>query len=115
MDRKKVVLYDLQTGISINQIGVTNEQDMFLSTKFLGNSDMLAILEGRQYKNESESRFPWIYRDLKIRTLDEEGEESDQLSLEPFTIYQPALWYDSESQTLFFGHDQGWQKFKVSF
>ena len=92
-----------------------NKDNLFIAAAFLPPSDMVALEEGRPGSRPPKSDIPWIYDNIYIKTLDGKGAELDELPLNDITLYKPALKYNKDSQTLFIGHSNGWQLYRINF
>jgi len=115
MDKNVGYLIDLQTQAQIAKTTVKDDGNIYLSAVFMPPSDLLAIQDGRAKQGQHEGRTSWIFSNIRIKSLNDLGQEISDLPIEDISVERPALWYDQETGRLVIGHRQGWKIFKVNF
>jgi len=115
LDKDSGYLLDISSEEPVSKFKVKDVENLFMSATFLGSSGMLAVEEGKLIAALPGSPTPWAYTNVHIRTFDQKGIELDDRLLEKVKIYTSAIWYNDQSETLFIGHSNGWQLYRVNY
>ncbi len=113
LDTDIINLFSLNDKKIVNQIKLTQPENIFIAAEFLTNGEIISTIEGKVVSEIENKNSPWKYVDNILSVT-----KSTDLSRVNFSIIQdveisnPVLDFNEETHELFVGHRNGWKIFK---